>query len=182
MNRRHSSWLLGCFGCYFFKRCRCWTWRWSYFLFWPASVSTNELTSWIGCVRWGRQCWAAPGQFWEPFQRHALNVTHICMHTSIAVLVTSCLNWPRHCMHVVYFALWYEWIQATARMSVSALVWLSHLPLKWSGSARLKHLRIDVSLKTFCDWINAQEKTDRNSSYELISIHSFIYVTTCLHT
>ncbi len=26
MNRHHSSWLLGCFGCYFFKSCRCWTW------------------------------------------------------------------------------------------------------------------------------------------------------------
>ncbi len=38
-------------------------------LFHPTSVlkvSTNELTSWIGCVRWGRQCWGAPGQFWKP--------------------------------------------------------------------------------------------------------------------
>ncbi len=43
--------------------------------FWPTSglkVSTNELTSWIGCVRWGRQCWGASGKFWKPFQRHVL--------------------------------------------------------------------------------------------------------------
>ncbi len=85
--------------------------------------STNELTSWIGCVRWGRQCWAPPGQFWKPFQRQFLNVTHIkyitCMHSFkaafIAFLVTSLLNWPWNCMLVVYFALWYERIQATAR-------------------------------------------------------------------
>ncbi len=27
INRHHSSWLLGCFGCYFFKSWRCWIWR-----------------------------------------------------------------------------------------------------------------------------------------------------------
>ncbi len=42
-----------------------------------------------------------------------------CMHSFkaalIAFLVTSWLNWPRHCMHVVYSRLEYERIQATAR-------------------------------------------------------------------
>ncbi len=27
INRHHSSCLLGCFGCYLFKSCCCWTWR-----------------------------------------------------------------------------------------------------------------------------------------------------------
>ncbi len=125
---------------YFFKSCRCWTWCGSDthrvfstlitfsdpFQFGSISVSSNELTSRIESVRWGRQCWDAPEQFWKPFQRHVLNVTliaynilHACTilrHVAlIAFLVTSCLNWPRHCMHVDYFALWYELIQATAR-------------------------------------------------------------------
>ncbi len=55
-----------------------------------------------------------------------LNVTHLkyitCMHSFkaalIAFLVTSWLNWPRHCMHIVYFKLWYEMRQATARAGV----------------------------------------------------------------
>ncbi len=76
-------------------------------LFWLTSglkVSTNEQTSWIGGVRWGRQCWGASGKFLKPFQRHVLKcdayITY-CMHAHsfkaalIAFLVTSCLNW-RH--------------------------------------------------------------------------------------
>ncbi len=57
MNRHHSSWLLGCFGFYFFKSCRCWT-RGSdmhrifsqLYLFWPISVSNNQGRCWPnGC-------------------------------------------------------------------------------------------------------------------------------------
>ncbi len=133
INRHHSSWLLGCFGCYFFKSCRCWKWRrsdthhiFSFYHFWHTSghkVSINELTSLIG---WGRQCWAAPGRFENHFRDMFLNVTqikyiaytHSFMAALIAFLVISWLNWPRHCMHIVYFALWYEMIQTTARAGV----------------------------------------------------------------
>ncbi len=96
----------------------------SLYLFWPTSglkVSTNELTSWIECVRWGRlKC----------------DSYHTCLHSFkaalIAFLVTSWLNWPRHCMHVVSFVLSYEMIQTTAHAgtryepsTVSALIWLA---------------------------------------------------------
>ncbi len=70
------------------------------------------------------------GMLQDSFENHFidmfLNVTHIkyitCTHSFkaalIAFLVTSWLNWPRHCMHVAYFSLWYEMIQATARAGV----------------------------------------------------------------
>ncbi len=66
----------------------------------------------------------------------SLNVTHIkyitCMHSFkvalIAFLVTSWLNWSRHCMHVVYFALWYELIEATARRHLCACSWRARAP------------------------------------------------------
>ncbi len=156
MNRHHSSWLLGCFGCYFFKSCRCWTWRgsdthriFSLFTFSGTlqvlKVSTNERTSWIGCVDEGDSVRML--SFENHFRDMFLNVSHIkCitfMHSFkaalITLLVTSWLNWPRHCMHIVYFTLWYEMIQATARggafvrvlkimryehSTVSTLVWL----------------------------------------------------------
>ncbi len=71
----------------------------SHHLFWPTSglkVSTNERTSWIGCLDEG-QSWCASGQFLRPFQRHVLKcdayITY-CMHAH-SFLVTSCLNW-RH--------------------------------------------------------------------------------------
>ncbi len=113
--RHHSSWFLCCFCCYFFKSCRCWTWRGSdthhifsqlFLPFLTHFVSTNELTDELNrCVRWGRQCCAAPGHFWKPFQRHILKCDsyYTCMHSFkaalIAFLVTSWLNWPWHCMH-----------------------------------------------------------------------------------
>ncbi len=107
--------------------------------------SINELTSWIGCIRWGRQCWAAPGPFWKPFHRHVLKcysykiyyIKYItCTHSFKAALITfmltSWLNWPRHCMHVAYFVLWQHalaplCVQLSTRCehsTVSALVWL----------------------------------------------------------
>ncbi len=79
----------------------------SLYLFWSTSglkVSTNERRGWIGCFRWGRQCWCASGPFLKPFQRHVLKCDAYitcCMHAHsfkaslIAFLVTSCLNW-RH--------------------------------------------------------------------------------------
>ncbi len=87
-----------------------------------SSLLMNWLMSWIRCVRWGRQRWAAPGHFWKPFQRHVLKCDwfkiyymHSFKAALIAFLVTSWLNWPWHCMHIVYFALWYEMRPATAR-------------------------------------------------------------------
>ncbi len=115
INRHHSSWLLACLPAIALKAavesdtdltCILFSHN-SLYLFWPTSglkVSTNERTSWIGCVRWGRQFWAASGQFLKPFQRHVLKcdayITY-CMHAHsfkaalITFLVTSCLNW-RH--------------------------------------------------------------------------------------
>ncbi len=169
-----------CFGFYLFKSCCCWTWRGSdthlsslnsLYLFWPISVSTIELMSWIVCVRWGRQCWAAPGSC---SSRHVLkcdsyNILHACSFEAalIAFLVTSCLNWPRHCMHVVYFVLWYEMIKATfVRASQEHALraqdrFRTRLSRAWRWSeveargTRLKRLQFDVVIKTFCDWINA---------------------------
>ncbi len=115
INRHHSSWLLAYLPAIALKAaaesdvdltCILFSHN-SLSLFWLTSglkVSTNEWTSWIGCVRWGRQCWGASGKFWKPFQRHVLKcdayITY-CMHAHsfkaalIAFLVTSCLNW-RH--------------------------------------------------------------------------------------
>ncbi len=117
------------------------------------------------------------GLLQDSFENHFrdmfINVTHIkyitCMHSFkaalIAFLETSWLNWPRHCMHIVYFALWYEMIQATAWAGTFVRV-IEHvlrpstvpfprsfdlrLPLKWSWSAHLKCLPFDVVVKTFC--------------------------------
>ncbi len=164
----------------------------SFCLFWHTSghkVSINELTSWTGCVRWGRQCWSAPGQFWKPFIDMFWNVTHIkyitCTHSFkaalIAFLVTSWLNWPRHCMHVVYLALWYEMIRLQRTPAPLCVYWRAlraqhrfraRLTRTWRWSevrARLKCLPFDVVVKTFCNWINAllvKRKSDRNSSCE----------------
>ncbi len=159
-----------------------------------ALVSINELMSWIGCVRWGSGT-GIQDSFENNFRDMFLNVTHIkyitCMHkfkaALIAFLVTSCLNWPRHCMHVVSFVLWYELIQATACAGAFVRATEDHAQLKitrceystvfrarlthvwrWSeAGACVKHLRFDVVLKTFCDWINAllvKKKRDRSSS------------------
>ncbi len=92
----------------------------------PLQVIKSLLMSWrveSGVLDEGDRA----GLLQDSFENHLidmfLNVTHIkyitCTHSFkvalIAFLVTSWLNWPRHCMHVVYFALWYEMIQATAR-------------------------------------------------------------------
>ncbi len=109
-----------------------------------------------------------------------------CMHSFkaalITFLVTSWLNWSRHCMHVVYFALiWNDKgysapaplcvqlkITRCGHRTVSTLFWLAPAAEeKWS--ARLKRLPFDVIVKTFCNWINTllvKRKTDRNSSCE----------------
>ncbi len=65
----------------------------SHHLFWATSalkVYTNERTSWIGSVRWGRQCWGVSGQFLKPFQRHVLKcdayITH-CMHAHSFIVI-----------------------------------------------------------------------------------------------
>ncbi len=69
----------------------------------------------------------------------------------IARLGTSCLNWPRHCMHVVLFRAF---------------------DMKWRRGevgARLKRLLFDVVVKTFCYWINAllvKKKIDWSCSFE----------------
>ncbi len=42
------------------------------------------------------------------------------MAALIIFLVTPWLNWPWHCMHVVYFTLWYEMIQASVRWHLCA--------------------------------------------------------------
>ncbi len=96
------------------------------------------------------------GLLQDSFENHFrdmfLNVTHIkyitCTHSFkaalITFLVTSWLNWPRHCMLAVYFGHWYEMIQATARAgafvqrspATSTVLFPgsfdSHLALKWS--------------------------------------------------
>ncbi len=121
------------------------------------------------------------GLLQDSFENHFrdmfLNVTHIkyitCMHSFkaalIVFLVTSWLNWLRHCMHVVYFALCYEMIQAMCapaplcvqlsmrceHSTVSALVWLAPAAeVKWS--ARLKCLPFDVLWLNKCT--SCQEK------------------------
>ncbi len=117
INRHHSSWLLAYLPAIALKAaaaesdvdltCILFSHN-SLYLFWLTSglkVSTNERTSWIGCVRWGRQCWGASGQFLKPFQRHVLQCNayiSYCMHAHsfkaalIAFLVTSCLNWQHN--------------------------------------------------------------------------------------
>ncbi len=197
MNRHHSSWLLGCFGCYFFKSCRCWTWRgsdthriFSLFTFSGTlqvlKVSTNERTSWIGCVDEGDSVRML--SFENHFRDMFLNVSHIkyitFMHSFkaalITLLVTSWLNWPRHCMHIVYSRFDMKWYRLQRVAAHLCVYWRSCatstvpfprsfdscLPLKWSWSARLKRLPFDVVIRTFCDWINAllvKRNSDRNS-------------------
>ncbi len=87
INSHHSSWLLAYFPAIAFKLPLNVTriWRASYFLttLFPFSdtlqVFTNERTSWIWCVRWGRQ-------FLRPFQRPDLKcdayITN-CMHAQL---------------------------------------------------------------------------------------------------
>ncbi len=72
-------------------------------------------------------------------------------------------------MLVVSFAIWYEMIQATARAGAFVRAIEEHAlraqyrfrtrltrAWRWSeAGARLKRLRFDVIVKTFCDWINA---------------------------
>ncbi len=70
-------------------------------------------------------------------------------------------------MLVVYVTLWYEMIKATARAGTFVRTlraqdrFCACLSRAWRWSeveardARLKRLRIDVVVKTFCDWINA---------------------------
>ncbi len=97
----------------------------------------------------------------------------------IAFLVSSCLKWPRHCMHVVYFTLWYEMIKATVRVGAFVLAGAratstgsfprsfdSRLALKWSGSVwcTSETSPVYVVVKTCSDWINAvliKEKSDK---------------------
>ncbi len=134
------------------------------------------------------------GLFQDSFENHFidvfLNVTHIkyitCMHSFkaalIAFLVTSWHNWPWHCMHVFYFALWYVMIKATARTGTFVRATEHALRAQYRFRARLTHacrwskdqtclkrLPFDVVIKTFCGWINAflvKRKSDRNSSCE----------------
>ncbi len=120
-----------------------------------------------------------------------LNVTHLkyitCTHSFkaalIAFLVTSWLNWPRHCMHSSFRALIWKDTGYSARRCLCACnrrsralstvpfprSFDSRLLLKWSWSVRLKRLPFDVVIRTFCDWINAllvKRNSDRNSSCE----------------
>ncbi len=153
----------------------------SLYLFWHTSglkVSTNERTSWIASVRWGRECWE---NHFRDVLKYDSYMTY-CMHAQfkaalIAVLVTSWLNWPRLCMRVVYFVLWYIMTQATAcagafmlqkkstrseSSTVSVLAWLT--PGAWSeaGARVCGHKDVlRLNKRTSC-----QEKSDRNSSYE----------------
>ncbi len=94
INRHHGSWLLAYLPAIALKAaaecdvdlsCILFSHN-SHHLFWPTSglkVSTNERTSWIGCFRWGKQCWGVSGQFLKPFQRHVLKCDACiiyCMH------------------------------------------------------------------------------------------------------
>ncbi len=202
INRHHSSWLLGYFGCYFFKSCCCWTWRGSvtlvfslnsFYLFWNTSghkVSINELTSWIRCIRWGRQCGLLQDSFENHFRDMFLNVTHIkymtCTYSFkaalMAFLVTSWLNWLRHCMHIVYFALWYEMIQATACAGTFVRAVEHALRAKDHFRARLTRVwrrgEVEHASETSPVWSahkdvlrlnkcsSCEENSDRNSSCE----------------
>ncbi len=102
------------------------TWHASYFqLFLPFLthfVSTNELTDELNSGVLDE----AQDTFENHFRDMFLNMAHLkyitCMRSFkaalIAFLATSWLNWPRHCMHKVYFKLWCEMRQATARAGV----------------------------------------------------------------
>ncbi len=92
----------------------------------PLQVLKSLLMNWrveSGVLDEGDSAGLLQDSFENHFRDTFLNVTHIkyitCMHSFkaafIAFLVTSWLNWPWNCMLVVYFALWYERIQATAR-------------------------------------------------------------------
>ncbi len=72
----------------------------------------------------------------------------------IAFLVTSWLNWPRHCMHSLFHALIWNDKGYSARRCLCACnrrpstgpfprSFDSRLPLKWSWSAHLKRLPFD---------------------------------------
>ncbi len=173
-----------------------WIWQASYFLstFFTISDTLQVIKSLLMSSRVESGVideWDSAGLLQDSFENHFidmfLNVTHIkyitCTHSFkaalIAFLITTWLNWPRHCMHIVYFALWYEMIQATvcAGTFVRAIDSTVQFPcsfefapaaeVKWS--TRLKCLPFDVIVKTFFDWINARlvkRKSDRNSSFE----------------
>ncbi len=104
--------------------------------------------------------------FENHFRDMFLNVTSITYHmhaqfwaSLIVFLVTSCLNWPRNCMLIVHFVLWYEMMKATAaraHLCVQKLALRSQdrfrarLPHTWRWSeveARLKRLQFDVVVR-----------------------------------
>ncbi len=146
MNRHHSSWLLGYFGCYSLRAAaaehdvdltRIIFLSTLFTISDPLQVIKSLLMS--GRVESGvLDEGDSAGLLQDSFENHLidmfLNVTHIkyitCTHSFkaalIAFLVTSWLNWPRHCMHVVYFALWYEMIQATARAGTFVRAMVEH--------------------------------------------------------
>ncbi len=125
-------------------------WHTSYFLSTlftfsdPHHVIKSQLMSWrveSGVLDEGDSAALLQDSFENHFRDMFINT---CMHSFkaalIAFLETSRLNWPPHCMHIVYFALWYEIIQASTRRhlcvcnwarvptehsTVSALVWLA---------------------------------------------------------
>ncbi len=81
-------------------------------------------------------------RFKNNFRDMFLNITQITyyMHAPFWVsfnllLVNSCPNWPRHFIRIVYFALWYETIMATAGAGtfVHAGAWATSTgPFPWS--------------------------------------------------
>ncbi len=121
--------------------------------FWHTSgdkVSINELMSWIGCVRWGRQCGMLQDSFENHFRDMFLNVTHIkyitCTHSFKAsfnrLLVTTL-----HARSLFRALIWKDTGYSTRRhlwacnwraRAVSTVpfphLFDSRLPLKWSGA------------------------------------------------
>ncbi len=118
-------------------------WRASYFLttlylFWHASglkVSTNERTSWIGCVRRGKQCWGASGQFLKPFQRHVLKCDAyitLCMHAlgfkAAFFLLHALTDGITRTLHARSFFRCLIWNDTgySARWNICACIWRAH--------------------------------------------------------
>ncbi len=131
-----------------------WIWQASYFLSTFLTISDtlqvikSLLMSWrveSGMIDEGDSAGLLQDSFENHFIDMFLNVTHIkyitCTHSFkaalIAFLITTWLNWPRHCLHVVYFVLWYEMIQATVRAGTFVRAIEHTLRAQYSFRARL---------------------------------------------